>query len=332
VAEIEILKTHGSKNDIFIINGLPTDLLKPSEVLTFVRHLCDRGGPFGADGVYFVDDRRADVEAVFFNPDGSSALLCGNGLRCVGRYLLDRRQTESAIVRTGVNRFAVRRGTFGSDGVHQIIVELPTPTFTPDPPIVAGGGPHVNETISSLHSSRLFTALAIPNSHLVAIVDRYDEAEIVAVGKKLESSPEIFPIGANVSFILPLLEDEVFVSTYERGAGLTPSCGSAVAAARVIYSHLGLCDPSRKVLIRNPGGYSSASLRPGRDNEWVPIVEGNATFVYRANIDPKSVIKALEPTFIEMETYTEEIMRYALLDASNTAKLKSHGIRASYEN
>jgi diaminopimelate epimerase len=118
--------------------------------------------------------------------------------------------------------------------------------------------------------------------------------------------------------------DEVFVRTFERGAGLTASCGSGMAAARAVYSRVGRADPERDVLIRNAGGMATASLRV-RDGQWFPVLEGNATFVYRAALDPRQPAPANE----DREPYPDEIRAYAIQANENSARLRSLGIDAS---
>ena len=85
----EILNAHGSKNDIFVVALTPRDFASHQDLRGFVRRLCDRAGPFGGDGVYFYDLAPAVPQAWFFNPDGSSAEFCRNGMRCLGRVILD---------------------------------------------------------------------------------------------------------------------------------------------------------------------------------------------------------------------------------------------------
>jgi diaminopimelate epimerase len=118
--------------------------------------------------------------------------------------------------------------------------------------------------------------------------------------------------------------DEVFVRTFERGAGLTASCGSGMAAARAVYSRVGRADPERDVLIRNAGGMATASLRV-RDGQWFPVLEGNATFVYCAALDPRKPAPANE----DREPYPDEIRAYAIQANENSARLRSLGIDAS---
>jgi diaminopimelate epimerase len=103
--------------------------------------------------------------------------------------------------------------------------------------------------------------VSIPNPHLVAVVGKYVESDLVAMGEQVAARPDRFPAGANLSVLLPLEPAEVFVRTFERGAGLTAACGSGMAAARAVYSRLGRAEPADGVLVRNAGGTAGVSLR-----------------------------------------------------------------------
>jgi diaminopimelate epimerase len=310
----EILNAHGSRNDIFVVGTTPSDL--GPDLLAFVRGLCARNGPFGGDGVYFYDARPRVPQAWFFNPDGSPSEFCGNGMRCLGRVIMDLRGTGTAVIRSGGREYTVRRAPAPA-GVPQVTLEHPPVDFEPEPPVVAGPG------LAELDPDLEFTAVSIPNPHLVAIVDKYVESDLVAMGERIAARRDSFPAGANLSVLLPLGPDEVFVRTYERGAGLTASCGSGMAAARAVYSRLGRADPERGVLIRNAGGMAEVSLAV-RDGRWCPVLTGNATFVYRAHVDPSAL--AGEAVVARVEPFPEEARAYAALEERNATRLREAGI------
>ncbi|MEV7424880.1 MULTISPECIES: diaminopimelate epimerase [unclassified Streptomyces] len=326
MSHLSIAKTHGSRNDIFVIDGAPDDHFASGDVTRAVERLCDRKLGLGSDGVYFLaDNGDGSARAWFFNPDGSPALLCGNGMRCAGRLLLDKYGADSAVVHTGPYSFTVRNANFTPQGVRQVAVELPSVEFSPAEPLVAGvRRPFVGQVFPPFHTERAVTALAVPNSHLVTVVDAYDEAELVETGSRVAADPEAFPIGANVSFVLPLADDEVFVHTFERGAGLTPSCGSGVAASRAVTSRLGLVDPDVALLIRNPGGPARSWLQE-HEGRWQPVLEGNATVVYRTEIDPAALLND-GPLEITGETYLSEIEAFDALFQENLKALRAAGV------
>ena len=322
----EILNAHGSLNDIFVVELTPGDFASETDLRTFVRNLCDRGGPFGGDGVYFYDAAPAVPEAWFFNPDGSAAEFCGNGMRCLGRVVLDRRGIDAAEIRSGTREYTVRRGATTPEGVRQVRLEHPAVDFDPQNPVVAGRSPAVQARLPELDPALAFTAVTIPNPHLVAVVDKYVESDLVAMGEQIAARHELFPNGANLSVLLPLSPQEVFVRTFERGAGLTASCGSGMAAARAVYSRIGRADPEREVVIRNAGGMATASLRV-RETQWFPVLEGNATFVYRAEVDPAALTQpGLARERAGRTSCPDETGAYSALDEQNTARLRAAGI------
>ena len=315
----EILNAHGSQNDIFVTALTPGDFASETDLRAFVRSLCDRNGPFGGDGVYFYDATRTVPEAWFFNPDGSSAEFCGNGMRCLGRVVLDQRGADAAVIRSGQAEYTVRRGATTPEGVRQISLEQPAVDFTPRTPVVAGRNPLTRARLPELDPALEFTAVTIPNPHLIALVDKYVESDLIAMGERVAGRPDVFPAGANLSVLLPLEPAEVFVRTFERGAGLTASCGSGMAAARAVYSRVTPVDPGRRVTVRNAGGMATVSLTV-RGDSWQPVLEGNATFVYRAEVDPATLAPgAVEPC-------DDEVRAYAALDERNAARLREAGV------
>ena len=318
----EILNAHGSRNDIFVVPMTPREFASDDDLSAFVQRLCDRAGPFGGDGVYFYDAAPQVPEAWFFNPDGSSAEFCGNGMRCLGRVVLDQRGTDAAVIRSGSTEYTVRRGASTEEGVRQVSLEHPAVDFSPATPVVAGRNPLMQGRLPELDQDLAFTAVTIPNPHLVAEVDKYVEADLVAMGERVAARRDVFPAGANLSVLLPLAPAEVFVRTFERGAGLTASCGSGMAASRAVWSRIGETVPERELLIRNAGGTATVSLSV-QDGRWHPVVEGNATLVYRAEVDPAALARDA------VELYDEEERAYAALEQRNTARLRSAGVETA---
>ena len=314
---VRLVKTHGSLNEIFALDAVPDAWASDAELRGFVRQVCDRTSwTGGSDGIYLYDASHPDARAWFFNPDGSSAEFCGNGMRGLGRLILDLRGTETEVVDSGGRDYTVHRAPSTADGVRQVLLELPPLRFDdaelPEP---FGG----------------FTAVAVPNPHVIAVVGQYSEPDLIELGQRAD---EVFAEGANVSFLQPLngtggLGDtgdgaaEVFVRTFERGAGLTPSCGSGVVASRAAYSRVTGVDPAERLIVRNAGGVAAASIQV-RDGAWYPVLEGNATVVYRAEVDPQG--NQAGP----LEWATDENASYTTLDAKNTAYLKNHGIQTAH--
>jgi len=302
---MELVKTHGSLNEIFALDAAPAAWPSGDELRAFVRKVCDRGSwTGGSDGIYLYDAAPAHTRAWFFNPDGSAAEFCGNGMRGLGRLILDLRGTDTEVVSSGGRDYTIRRAPSTAEGVRQVLLELPPLSFD-DAELPA---PFTG-----------FTGVRVPNPHVISMVGEYSEPDLIELGKQAD---EAFADGANVSFLLPL-ESEVFVRTFERGAGLTPSCGSGVVASRAAYSKLTGLAPAERLVVRNAGGVAAASIQI-RDGDWYPVLEGNATVVYRAEVDHAG--NQAGP----IEYATEENAAYATLDERNVAYLKSRGVHTAH--
>ena len=289
----EILKAHGSRNDIFVVPLTPADFATDADLRVFVRALCDRNGPLGGDGVYFYNDV---PQAWFFNPDGSSAEFCGNGMRCLGRVVLDLRGTDQAVIKSGATSYTVNRGPVTPEGVQQIRLEHPRVDFG-----------ELEQRIAGLDPALTFSAVSVPNPHLIAFAGKYDKSALVAMGETIASRRDLFPAGANLSVLVPVTPGEIFVRTYERGAGLTASCGSGMVAARAVYSRLGHATQDKPVIIHNIGGVAEVSLRDYR-----PVLQGNATYVYRAEVDLAAPAGASV-----IEAFGDEARAYDALERQN---------------
>jgi diaminopimelate epimerase len=312
---MRLVKTHGSLNEIFALEATPDAWPSGAELRSFVIAVCDRGSwTGGSDGIYLYDPAVPHARAWFFNPDGSPAEFCGNGMRGLGRLILDLRGTDTEVVSSGGRDYTVHRAPSTPEGVRQVLLELPALRFDARPL------PAPFER---------FTAVAVPNPHVISVVAEYSEPDLIELGKRAD---EVFAEGANVSLLRPLAglshgadgeAAEVFVRTFERGAGLTPSCGSGVVASRAAYSRLSGLDPERRLVVRNAGGVAAASMQV-RDGAWHPVLEGNATVVYRTEVDLAG--RQAGP----LEFAADENSAYQALDEGNTARLKEHGIQTAH--
>jgi diaminopimelate epimerase len=138
----------------------------------------------------------------------------------------------------------------------------------------------VQAPIAKLPTPRAFTAVAIPNPHLVAFVDYVDEAELVAVGEACEAAPDWLPNRANVSFV-ELRGGDLFVRTYERGVGLTDSCGSAMAASIFTACLTERTPFGRELTVFNRGGL----VRAQAESDGMVRLSGNASFEWSGSAE-----------------------------------------------
>lgn len=283
---IAFTKSHGSGNDFALVDARGVER-NDADWAMIARALADRRGAIGSDGLLaLVDGDGAHAFGMrMWNSDGSEAETCLNGLRCVARAGFDALGIDQAQVRLKTSSAEVWRDPDLAPGV-VTIGELAGPASLDlgDWPIAIGRRENVEAVIDPLPSGRRFTAVAIPNPHLIAFVETIDEAELVAIGERCEAAPDWLPNRANVSFVEMRGADALFVRTFERGVGLTNSCGSAMAAslfAACLTERLAFDAPAT---LLNRGGL----VRGCAQADGMVRLSSNATYEWEgsAEVDP----------------------------------------------
>ncbi len=287
---------HGSGNDFPLIDARGIDLAD-AEWARVARALADRAGDVGGDGLLLLtgEDSSHLFGMRMFNPDGSEAETCLNGLRCTARLGFEVTDSEAGRVRLKVSDAEARRVAPIAMGVTTIETKVGPVSLRPaDVGLTVGDAAFVEAAIPGLPSERRFTAVAMPNPHLVAFVDAVDDGELVTLGDWCERGPALIPARANVSFV-ELREKgherALFVRTYERGVGLTNSCGSAMAASTLAAARTGRIGWSVETRVFNRGGMVRATADVGD----VVTIAGNATFAWDGEIEVDPATGAVGP-------------------------------------
>ncbi|HZG56005.1 diaminopimelate epimerase [Paenibacillus sp.] len=293
---IKLLKCHGSGNDFVLIDEISNDYRIDEELrVKLVTELSDRGKMFGSDGLLYVqrsDRPGADGRMRFFNTDGSEAEMCGNGVRCVGRYVAELTKKDEVVIETMRRNIPIGRVDDLFPDVPTFDVTIGEPNLDPASlPMIADGSRHVDAPIPELHPTLRFTALSIPNPHIVAVVDAF-EPELVELAERANTEKTAFPRGVNVSFMKILGPDAIFVLTYERGVGITNSCGTAMSASSFVACLLGHTAPGVPIRVYNKGGMvrclvDGDAAAVARADAPVHLI-GNATYVFEAMLDVPS--------------------------------------------
>lgn len=280
--QIAFRKCHGSGNDFPLVDA--RDLaLADAAWGQVARALADRDGPVGGDGLLLLTpgDEGHAFGMRMFNSDGSEAETCLNGLRCVARLGFELLGLDAARVRLKTSSAEVAREPELAPGVVTVRTTVgPASASTAAVGLRIAAAQLVEAPVPGLPSARAFTAVAIPNPHLVAFVDRVDEDELVALGEWCEAGPALIPGRANVSFV-ELRGQDLFVRTYERGVGLTDSCGSAMASAVFAGGLTGRVPFGRETRVFNKGGL----VRGRASADGVVSIAGNASFLYDASVE-----------------------------------------------
>jgi diaminopimelate epimerase len=259
-------KCHGAGNDFVVIDARSLDL--PWDDLA--RKMCDRHFGVGSDGIILVaDSRDADLRMRMFNPDGSEAEACGNGLRCFVKYAVDHGLVTAPEfdVETKCGIRHVRVSAASRNRVTEAQVGMGAPRFAPDeipvnvvglePPILALDLLVVERTIP-------VSLVSMGNPHAVAFLqESVGEFPLGSVGPAMEHH-EVFPARINFEIARVLGRHDIEARVWERGAGETLACGSGACAIAVAAQLLGRCDPD--VHIHLPGGILTITWQgPGHE-------------------------------------------------------------------
>lgn len=287
--KLSILKCHGSGNDFVLIDETlrSNSNIRHSNRANLTRTVCGRENGIGADGVLFCHSSQvADCKMRMFNPDGSEAEMCGNGLRCVGRYCCERLMTNSVTIETMQSVLRVKRVEQIYEGIATFEAEIGPVSLQPASlPMSVDSDSFTGKTIDGLSSVLEFTALSVPNPHIVTVVDDIDEAVVERCGSHANNL-RLFPKGVNVSFIKSLSHNSIFVITYERGAGITYACGTAMSASAYVSVLNKLTQPEIPICVYNKGGMVKCDVNTEQGKSI--MLKGNATFVCESEIEVDS--------------------------------------------
>jgi len=317
-----MIKCHGTSNDFVLIDERAHDHLPDEQKSVIARLLCDRNGPVGADGIlYMSDSAECDIKMRMFNPDGSEPETCANGLRCAARFLFETTAKESGSIETTAGRSSATRVLGGAwPNVYTVQVTV-GPFFLDkkDFPSTDGAGFGWFE-FKSLASLGECFAVSAPNPHLVSFGFGKDENALRKFGGIVEDGVVDLPNRANLSFVDEVAPREIFVQTFERGAGITASCGSAMASsafAKFLKSQE-VGDTIDKLKVHTNGGSISAEIIGGKDGQYEVMISGNATYVYLADVDI-DFDKGKLSDAVRGRVYVDEIAAFSeILDAAKS--------------
>ncbi|MCM3568847.1 diaminopimelate epimerase [Neobacillus mesonae] len=286
--EINLIKGHGSGNDFLLIDEITNNYtFTESERAELARLLCNRETELGADGILFVmKSAQTDGRMRVFNADGSEASMCGNGLRLVARYLCELLGKNEAVVETMKADLKVSKQPELFSDVQTYQVEISPVLFDLKAlPLNLNKPTLYNEKIHELSEELRFTAVAVPNPHLITIVDAATLKSDIQrqLSEKVNGPNELFPDGVNVSFIKLLEKGSIYVRTFERGVGFTNACGTAMSASSLVTCMQGLNEYESVVDVYNNGGKVQCIVHQLGKKYQIDLI-GNATYLYNASV------------------------------------------------
>lgn len=246
---LRFTKMHGLGNDFVVFDTISQG---PRVDTRLVRFLADRHRGIGCDQVLVIEpptDPELDFRYRIFNGDGSEVGACGNGARCVAKYIRDKRLCARS--RVLLQTLGGTLSTQGGKG-NVFTVSMGVPRLEPaEIPFEAPSRTAVY-TLATSRGELEISAVSMGNPHAVLLVEDLDDAPVGSLGPEIESHPR-FPERANVGFMQVLSREEVRLRVWERGAGETLACGSGASAAVVAGRLRGLLD--ERVRVHLGGGY-----------------------------------------------------------------------------
>ena len=249
---MKFTKMHGIGNDYVYVNCFQETVENPSEVAKFVS---DRHFGIGSDGLILIKPSKvADCYMEMYNADGSNSAMCGNGIRCVAKYVYDYGLTDKTEIdvetAAGIKHIVL---TIKDGKVEKARVDMGEPILKPElVPVVGEGEMLVNEPIMVDGEEYRMTCVSMGNPHAVVFLDEdVKNLEIEKIGPKFENH-ERFPARVNTEFMYVLDRNTMNLRVWERGSGETWACGTGTCASVVASVLNGLTE--RNVLVHLLGG------------------------------------------------------------------------------
>ena len=276
---VKFTKMHGCGNDYIYVNCFTEKIEEPSVI---AKKVSDRHFGIGSDGLILIcPSETADFKMRMFNADGSEGKMCGNGIRCVAKYVYDNGMTDKEVITvetlSGIKtlQLAVSQGR-----VQAVTVDMGSPVLTPSQiPVKCEGDRIINQPVSVGGKEYYITCVSMGNPHAVV----FTEEEVTALNLEktgpLFENHEIFPDRVNTEFIHVIDEKTIDMRVWERGSGETLACGTGACASVVacVLNH----KTEDEVLVHLLGG----DLEVGYDREKnTVLLTGPAEFICTGEI------------------------------------------------
>lgn len=282
---MKFTKMHGSLNDYAVIDGRGLDYSWGD----LARQACNRRTGIGADGILVVlSSTVADIRMGMFNPDGSEAEMCGNGIRCFTKFVLERGivdQQKTPILVETLSGIKSIRPIWENGTVVRALVNMGQAGLTPSEipvsiPNYIGNGPIIDYPLSTPDGLDLkLTFVSMGNPHAVAFIDQpVEEFPLESIGPIIEHH-NIFPNRVNFSIVNVKNKTSLSARVWERGAGETQACGTGACAIAVASNILGYT--TENVQVELPGGTLDIAV----DNTNGILMQGPAEEVFEGELN-----------------------------------------------
>ena len=230
---MKFTKMHGIGNDYVYVNCFQEQIPYPAAL---AKRISDRHFGVGSDGLILIcPSDVADFQMVMYNSDGSRAQMCGNGVRCVGKYVHDKGLTDqtTVTVETLAGIKTLRLHLWDNGTVETVTVDMGAPILTPkDIPVDGSGERFIEQPLTVDGKQWLVTAVSMGNPHAIVYVEHTDTLDLPDIGPAFECHPT-FPERTNTEFLEVVDRHTIKMRVWERGAGETLACGTGACASLV---------------------------------------------------------------------------------------------------
>lgn len=279
---MKFTKMHGIGNDYVYVNCFEENVSDPERLSV---KLSDRHFGIGSDGLILIcPSEKADFRMRMFNADGSEGIMCGNGTRCIGKYVYDHKMTHKTEITLETLGGIKNIKLYPENGlVKTAEVDMGEAVLKPaDIPIAAEGDTYINKPITAGDMNVNITAVSMGNPHAVVFMDKdtVDVLDLEKTGPYFENHT-LFPQRVNTEFIEVLSENTLKMRVWERGSGETWACGTGACAAAVAACLNGYCRRNSEITVKLKGGDLSIIWR----NDGHVIMRGPAVTVFEGKID-----------------------------------------------
>jgi len=282
---LKFTKMQGLGNDYIYVNCLEQTLDNPSEISKFVS---DRHFGIGSDGlVLILPSKKADFTMRMFNSDGSEAEMCGNAIRCVGKFVYDNSLTDKTTI--SVETLAgikILDMTLKDNKVVLVTVDMGEPILVPkDIPVVSDKDRFISEPVTIDSTTYKVTCVSMGNPHAITYVDDVSNFPLDSVGPKMETL-NLYPRKINAEFVEVIDRKTLKMRVWERGAGETLACGTGACAVLVSSVLNGISE--REAVIKLLGG--DLIIKWNEDDNHI-YMTGPAQKVFDGEIDLEMIKK-----------------------------------------
>ena len=277
--KLSFTKMHGCGNDYIYMDCFRQQVLEPAQLS---RTLSRPHFGIGGDGLILIlPSGQADAKMRIFNRDGSEGKMCGNGIRCVAKYLYDSGIVSRRDMRidtlSGVKEVQVHPQ---ENGPFLVTVDMgPAILNPPDIPVLLPGNRVVERQVELSEGQETITCVSMGNPHCVVFRPQVAKLDLEREGLRFETAP-IFPQGVNTEFVQVIGENQLQMRVWERGSGETLACGTGACASAVAAVLTGRCNPREPVQVVLRGGTLSI-----RDTGTTILMTGQAQTVFTGEVE-----------------------------------------------